>query len=161
MDLFFLFREFFIPAHSTIRTHADPFSSPSPLSCVSFGLCKKENPFRNLQGILNVLSKDLFLHIAHTNFKETREALEVFNGSVTQLTIAVNGRQAFSSGLAFLRKLGRRGWVQQRFACKTSILLDIPHLIHWDRSSLRHFLFHKRPILVNRIPLGFDSSGKD
>ncbi|WP_342348512.1 hypothetical protein [uncultured Nitrospira sp.] len=46
----------------------------------------------HLQGILNVLSKDLLLHVADTNLKETRDALDIFNGSVTQLAIAVNSR---------------------------------------------------------------------
>ncbi len=46
----------------------------------------------HLQGILNVLSKDFLLHVADTNLKETREALDIFNASVTQLAIAVNGR---------------------------------------------------------------------
>lgn len=44
------------------------------------------------QFILNVLSKDLMTHLADTYLKETREALDIFNASVTQLTIAVNGR---------------------------------------------------------------------
>lgn len=46
----------------------------------------------HLQGILNILSKDLLLHLADTNLKDTRDALNLFNGSVTQLAIAVNGR---------------------------------------------------------------------
>jgi hypothetical protein len=46
----------------------------------------------HLQGILNVLSKDLLLHVADTNLKETRENLDIFNASVTQLAVAVNGR---------------------------------------------------------------------
>jgi len=46
----------------------------------------------HLQGILNILSKDLLLHMADTNLKDTREALNLFNGSVTQLAVAVNGR---------------------------------------------------------------------
>ena len=46
----------------------------------------------HLQGILNVLSKDLLLHMADTNLKDTRDALNTFNGSVTQLAVAVNGR---------------------------------------------------------------------
>ena len=46
----------------------------------------------HLQGILNVLSKDLLLHVADTNLKETRENLDIFNSSVTQLAVAVNGR---------------------------------------------------------------------
>jgi hypothetical protein len=46
----------------------------------------------HLQGILNVLSKDLLLHVADTNLTDTREALNIFNGSVTQLVLSVNGR---------------------------------------------------------------------
>ena len=46
----------------------------------------------HLQGILNILSKDLLLHVAGTNLKETRDALNTFNGSVTQLAVAVNSR---------------------------------------------------------------------
>ena len=46
----------------------------------------------HLQGILNILSKDLLLHVADTNLKETRDALNTFNGSVTQLVLSVNGR---------------------------------------------------------------------
>jgi hypothetical protein len=46
----------------------------------------------HLQGILNILSKDLLLHLADTNLKDTREALNLFNGSVTQLATAVNSR---------------------------------------------------------------------
>ena len=46
----------------------------------------------HLQGILNILSKDLLLHVADTNLKETRDALNIFNGSVTQLVLSVNGR---------------------------------------------------------------------
>jgi hypothetical protein len=39
-----------------------------------------------------VLSKDLLLHVADTNLTDTREALNIFNGSVTQLVLSVNGR---------------------------------------------------------------------
>jgi len=46
----------------------------------------------HLQGILNILSKDLLLHLADTNLKDTRDALNFFNGSVTQLATAVNVR---------------------------------------------------------------------
>ena len=46
----------------------------------------------HLQDILDVLSKDLLLHMADTNLKETRDALNTFNGSVTQMAVAVNGR---------------------------------------------------------------------
>ncbi len=46
----------------------------------------------HLQGILNILSKDLLLHLADANLKDTRDALNLFNGSVTQLAIAVNTR---------------------------------------------------------------------
>lgn len=46
----------------------------------------------HLQGILNVLSKDLLLHLADTNLKDTRDALNLFNGSVTQLAVAANTR---------------------------------------------------------------------
>ncbi len=46
----------------------------------------------HLQGILNVLSKDLLLHMADTNLKDTREALNLFNGSVAQLALSINNR---------------------------------------------------------------------
>lgn len=46
----------------------------------------------HLQGILNILSKDLLLHLADTNLKDTRDALNLFNGSVAQLAVAVNTR---------------------------------------------------------------------
>lgn len=46
----------------------------------------------HLQGILNILSKDLLLHLADANLKDTRDALNLFNGSVTQLAVAVTTR---------------------------------------------------------------------
>jgi hypothetical protein len=44
------------------------------------------------QNILNVMSKDLMTHLADTHLKETRQALDGFHISVTQLATAVNGR---------------------------------------------------------------------
>ncbi|MDR4496189.1 MAG: hypothetical protein AB7P17_11270 [Nitrospirales bacterium] len=47
----------------------------------------------HLQNLLGIFSKDLLsLHRADTNLKDTREALNLFNGSVPQLTLAVKGR---------------------------------------------------------------------
>lgn len=41
---------------------------------------------------MNVMSNDLMTHLTDKYLNETRQALDVFHLSVTQLAIAVNGR---------------------------------------------------------------------
>lgn len=46
----------------------------------------------HLQGILDILSKDLLLQMADSNLKDTREAMNLFNKSVAQLALSLNSR---------------------------------------------------------------------